>query len=172
MFFDRPAVQNAVDRQQRRAISRSLAFVRRRARSSLRRRKKVSEPGKPPSVHAQTGGLKTILFAYDARTGGGIVGPVKLNQVNLTSRGSTPVTAIMEFGGVVGIQEVAYPKSEWSGGGFTPWRRRDLRRKINPKTKRRVRQAKYKARPFMGPALEKEVAEGNIASPWANVVGG
>ena len=172
IFFDRPAVQNAVDRQQRAAISKSLAFVRRRARSSLRRRKKVSEPGGTPSVHTKGDGLKKIFFAYDQRTGGGVVGPVRLNQVNLMGRSSKPVTAIMEFGGVVGIQEIAYPRSEFGGGGYFPWRRRDLRRRLDPKTKRRKRNAKYAPRPFMVPALEKEVADGNVLSPWANVVGG
>ena len=173
MFFDRPVVQNAMERQQRVAISKSLAFIRRRARSSLRRRKKVSEPGSQPSVHTkEEEGLKKILFSYNQRTGGGIVGPVKLNQVNLMSGSSQPVTAVMEFGGVVGIQEIAYPRGEWSGGGYFPWRRRDLRRRLDPSAKRRKRNAKYAPRPFMGPALEKEVAEGNIASPWANVVGG
>lgn len=163
-FFDRKVVQNAVDKQQRRAISRSLAFVRTRARSLLRRRKSVAAPGKPPSVHTSGVGLKTILFAYDMRIKGGIVGPVKLNQVNLTQLGSKPVPSIMEFGANVKIQEV-----QLRPGG--PFLRRDLRRRKRPGQKRRVRSAVYKPRPFMQPALEMEAESGNILSPWSNVVG-
>ena len=163
-FFDRQVVQNAVDKQQRRAISRSLAFVRTRARSLLRRRKSVSAPGKPPSVHTSGIGLKTILFAYDMRTKSGIVGPVKLNQVNMTRRGSQPVPSILELGGTVTASEVQFRP----GGNFF---RRDLRRTRTKYYKTRTRTIPYKRRPFMGPALQIEAEAGNILSPWANVVG-
>ena len=162
-FFDRQVVQNEIDKQQRRSISRSLAFVRRRARSLLRRRKRVSAVGSPPSVHKDPG-LKTILFAYDMRTKGGIVGPVKLNQVNMTATGSVPVPGIMELGGTVRIQET---QSITNG----EWYRRNLKRQNKPGQKRRVRTVKYEKRPFMAPALEMEAEAGNILSPWANVVG-
>lgn len=162
-FFDRKVVQNAVDKQQRRAISRSLAFVRRRARSLLRRRKRVSAAGSPPSVHSDPG-LKTILFAYDMRTKGGIVGPVKLNKVSMTSTGPVPIPGVMELGGSLRIQET---QSNTDGR----WYRRNLRSKMRPGQKKRTRTVKYPARPFMGPALEMESEAGNILSPWSNVVG-
>lgn len=162
-FYDRQVVKKAIDRQQRRAISRSLAFVRRRARSLLRRRKRVSSAGSPPSVHSDPG-LKTILFAYDMRTKGGIVGPVKLNQVNMTSSGSMPVSGIMELGGSVQIHEA---QSNTDGKFY----RLSRRTRTKPGQKKRVRTVKYPARPFMGPALEMESEAGNILSPWANVVG-
>jgi len=163
-FFDRKVVHNAIDKEKRRAISRSLAFVRTRARSLLRRRKKPSLPGKPPSIHSQQYGLKTILFAYDPRIQGGIVGPVKLNQVNMTSTGSIPVPGIMELGDQVRIHET----QSFSDGR---WYRRDLRKRLRPGQKRRIRTAIYPPRPFMTPALEIETEKGNILSPWANVVG-
>lgn len=163
-FFDRKVVHDAIGREKRKAISRSLAFVRTRARSLLRRRKKPSLPGKPPSIHSQQYGLKTILFAYDPRIQGGIVGPVKLNQVNMTWRGSQPVPSIMEMGGQVKIHET----KSFSDG---KWYRRDLRRRLRPNQKRRIRSANYAPRPFMTPALEIEAEKGNILSPWANVVG-
>jgi hypothetical protein len=163
-FFDRKVVQNAVDKQQRRAISRSLAFVRTRARSLLRRRKSVAAPGKPPSVHTSGVGLKTILFAYDMRTKGGIVGPVKLNKVSMTSTGPVPIPGVMELGGSLRIQET---QSNTDGR----WYRRNLRSKMRPGQKKRTRTVKYPPRPFMGPALEMESEAGNILSPWSNVVG-
>ena len=163
-FFDRKVVQQSIDRQKLRSISLSLAFVRTRARSLLRRRKRVSQPGSPPSVHSSGLGLKTILFAYDIRTESGIVGPVKLNQVNTTDLGSKTVPSILEFGSQVRIHETQ---------SFTDgkWYRRDLRRRLRPGQKRRIRAANYKERPVMSPALQIEAEKGNILSPWANVIG-
>ena len=50
-FFDRAAVQDAVDKATVRALSKMGAFHRRAQKSLVRYRKKVSEPGKPPSAH-------------------------------------------------------------------------------------------------------------------------
>lgn len=163
-FFDREKIKRALDRQQRRSISKSLAFVRTRARSLLRRRKRPAAAGRPPSVHSSGPGLKTILFAYDTRIKGGIVGPVKLNQVNITDLGTKTVPSILEFGSQVRIHETQ---------SFTDgkWYRRDRRRKLGIGQKRRVRSVQYQPRPFMTPALETEAKNGNILSPWANVLG-
>lgn len=75
-FFDRDAVLKAVDAGRRKGLSRFGAFVRTRARSSIRKRKAVSAAGSPPSAH--TGDIKKIYFAYDptARGGTAVVGPV------------------------------------------------------------------------------------------------
>jgi hypothetical protein len=92
-FFDRPEVERAVKAGERRALSKFGAFVRRRARSSIRQRKKISEPGKPPSSHS--GELrKLIFFAYDASTGSVVIGPLPLNRF-------TGVPRLLEEGGVV-----------------------------------------------------------------------
>ena len=48
LFFDRARVINTVDRTTRRNLSRFGSFVRQRARSSIRARKRISEPGLPP----------------------------------------------------------------------------------------------------------------------------
>ncbi len=79
MFFDRPAVMSATDRAQRKVFSKFGSFVRRTARSSIRKRKSISEPGQPPSSH--TGILKrTIFFLYSPETRSVIIGPVLLNK--------------------------------------------------------------------------------------------
>lgn len=78
-FFDRPAVTKSVDRARLRVLRRAGAFVRTRARSSIRKRKRISEPGSPPSSH--TGLLKRgILFAYDPSNRSVVVGPMLLNR--------------------------------------------------------------------------------------------
>ena len=123
-FFDRPKVMKAVDRATRRVLSKFSAFVRTTARSSIRRRKGASAPGKPPSSH--TGLLKRfIFFGYEPRQRSVVIGPSRLNQ----KVGDAPHA--LEHGGTSTIVE-------------------GTRRN---RTKRRVTIA---ARPFMGPAFEKE----------------
>jgi len=91
-FFDRPKVMNAVDRAERKVLSKFGAFVRTTARSSIRTRRGPSPPGEPPSSH--TGLLKRfIFFLYDRLRHSVLVGPVRLNQ----QVGDAP--AALEFGG-------------------------------------------------------------------------
>ena len=78
LFFDRARVQAATDRAQRRVLRRFGAFVRQRARTSIRPRKGTSPPGQPPYSH--TGLLRrNIYFAYEPMRRSVIVGPVRLN---------------------------------------------------------------------------------------------
>ncbi|RMF73572.1 MAG: hypothetical protein D6744_15450 [Planctomycetota bacterium] len=150
-FFDKKSVKDRVSKANRKALSKAGAFIRRRARSSLRRRKKASQPGRPPSVHtsdrART--LKNILFAYEPLTESLVVGPVKLNQKTLLGPdlGDTTVPQLHEFGATVTIRKMS----------------RGRRRKPV-----RVR-AKYPPRPFMGPALEAE--QDHIPDAWSGNVG-
>jgi len=92
MFFDAPKVARAVDKATRRVLGRFGAFVRTAARSSIRKRKRISRPGEPPSSH---GGLlkRYILFGYDQARRSVVIGPMKLNQ----KVGNTPEA--LEHGG-------------------------------------------------------------------------
>jgi len=79
IFFDRKAVRSALDRTTRRVLSRFGAFVRRGAKSSIRKRKRPSAPGEPPSSH--TGLLRRfIFFGYDRSRRSVVIGPQRLNQ--------------------------------------------------------------------------------------------
>lgn len=90
-FFDTAAVLRATTAAERKVLSRMGAFVRQRARSSLRKRKAVSPPGSPPSSHE--GSLrKYLFFSYEPRTRSVVVGPAKLNKP-----GSVP--HLLEHGG-------------------------------------------------------------------------
>ena len=92
LFFDSAKVQAATSRAERRVLSRFGAFVRRSARSSIRKRKRSSAVGQPPSSH--TGLLKRfIFFAYEPAQRSVIIGPVRLNQ----KIGDAP--AALEHGG-------------------------------------------------------------------------
>ena len=93
LFFDRKAVISRVDKATRKVLSRFGAFVRQTARKSIRKRKKTSEPGQPPSSH--TGLLKRfIFFGFDPQKSSVVIGPQRLSQ---KGRGAAP--ALLEHGG-------------------------------------------------------------------------
>lgn len=81
-FFDRAAVKGAVDKGTRAALSKFGAFVRTRARSSIKKRKAPAPPGSPPSSH--TGALKKIFFGYDQARASVVIGPVLAASQNGT----------------------------------------------------------------------------------------
>jgi len=141
LFFDRPKVQRAVDRERRRALSKAGAFIRQRAKTSMRRRRGSSAPGSPP--HAHEGSLRRLLFfAYDPGADSVVVGPVGFR------RSDAPNT--LEFGGATTV---------------TRRRTREGGRRVVES--RRVR---IEARPYMGPALRKELP--NLPKAWASSVRG
>jgi hypothetical protein len=168
LFFDRPRVRRSIDDGRRRALSKIGAFVRRRARSQLRIRKRVSSPGESPSIHSRDkiATLKNIWFAFVPDRQSTIIGPVALNQVNYADGARIPLPALMEFGGEATIREEQRIRTSNPG----KWFRRDLRRSVNEDKRYRTRRAQYAARPFMGPALQKEIEAGTIIDAFAGVV--
>lgn len=141
LFFDRAKVVDALDRATRRALARIGAFIRQRAKTSIRSRKGSAPPGQPP--HAHTGLLRRfILFGYDPATRSVVIGPAKLNR-------STAAPSVLEFGGQTTVESYRS-------------RRGQVRR-----VRRRVT---VEARPYMGPALEKECA--HLPRQWAHSVRG
>lgn len=93
LFFDSKKVRRSVDRTTRGVLSKFGAFVRRTARSSIRKRKKPSAPGSPPSSHI---GLlkKFIWFGYEPAKRSVVIGPARLSQAG---RGEAP--HLLEYGG-------------------------------------------------------------------------
>ena len=133
VFFDGNRIVRGVERANRSALMRAGAFIRRRARSSIRKRKRISDPGKPPSSH--TGRLRgLILFGYDRQAETVVVGPK-------ATGGKDQAGETLEHGKTV----------------------------RGRRGRRRVRM-RYRARPFMGPALKEEVAAGKLPKLWANAV--
>ena len=91
MFFDSKKVLSAVDRGTRKVLSKFGAFVRTTARHSIRKRKAISEPGRPPSSH--TGHLKRLIFfGYDTGRRSVVIGPTPF-------RGPAEVPGLLEYGG-------------------------------------------------------------------------
>lgn len=127
-FFDAKKVTDMVEKKKLKALAKFGAFVRRRAKSSIRKRKRTSEPGSPPSSHIGT--LKNLIyFAYDAASGTTVVGPIPFG-------GKAVAPALLEHGGSI------------SGGALK-------QNKIG--SVRKPRTLNYRPRPFMVPALEAEL---------------
>ena len=133
MFFDRTLIKSKVDTATRKRLSKFGAYVRQTSKRSIRKRKRSSSPGQPPSSH--TGLLKQfIYFGYDENRQIVVIGPVVL------ARKASGIPEVLEYGGNVTIQ--------WG--------------KAKGKT------VTIEARPFMGPAFEKELDR--MTSLWANSV--
>ncbi len=89
--------QGAVDAGTRRVLSRFGAFVRTRARTSIRKKKGTSPPGSPP--HSHVGLLrKFILFAYDPQRKSVVIGPTLTKE-------SSPAPRLLEHGGDAVIED-------------------------------------------------------------------
>lgn len=174
MFFDRKAVIDAVDKAKPAVLSKSGAFIRTAAKSSIRKRKKPSPPGKPPSSH--TGLLRRIFFAWDPSTKTVVVGPVKTNQVFFDGQ-SQPVTGtvpgVLEHGGQIKTMQVLSKRMFTGkyGGERDYWVRADLRsRRRLAGRPMRIKTSRINARPYMGPALKQESPK--LPPQWANSVKG
>jgi len=116
MFFDKAPVLRAVARAERQVLSKAGAFVRRRAKGLVRKRKRVSRPGEPPSSHA--GHLRRLIFfGYDRAASSVVIGPLRFGQ------GEAP--ALLEFGGIVTRERKA-------GRGRTMGARRTMRYRPRP----------------------------------------
>jgi hypothetical protein len=189
-FFDRAKVLNAADKAKVKALSKMGAFVRRSARSSIRKRKAVSAPGSPPSSH--TGLLRNnIFFGYEPARGGNVViGPTALNWIHFDAAGGAVkgiVPRTLEYGGSYRVAEEWVPPMTLAGkavGGR--WRRIDLRRSggradaeallraKRPELFRgrptRMRTVRIAARPYMRPALELNLPK--FAALFHNSFGG
>lgn len=162
-FFDRRIIDNQLMRREKFKLWRIGSFLRTRARSMLRRRKKVSKPGQSPSVRAPSGSfatLKNILYYYDPERRSVIVGPRFLNGTAPKGSNAVSVPQLLEFGGVQEIEEYISPDDgEWSLG-VTKGRRRAF--------ETRKRKARYEPRPFMGPALDAEIEAGTLVGLYVN----
>lgn len=165
--IERQRMRRAAERASRRSVVRSLAFIRTKTRSNvLRRRKKVSQPGKPPSVHSKdpTKSLKKIRFDYDNQSMSGVVGPVhfKANRYGVRSQTTTPNT--LEFGGTLTYFEEYVP----AVGAWTMRRKSRSRKNYEQRTRR----VTIQPRQFMSVGVQRVEEEGKLLAPWKGSVTG
>ena len=142
-FFDRQKVMDAMSKAERARLSKAGAFVRQRAKTSIRYRERPSAAGSPPSAHRSVGSVhkksgrvahkrqlvsplrEFMFFAYDRATRTVVVGPALLNGT---------------------VSRQALHALEYGGPSVT----------LERDGKRRA--VVIRARPFMRPALAAEVA--------------
>ncbi len=173
-FFDRAAVQDAVDRGTVKALSKMGAFHRRAQKSLVRYRKKVSLPGQPPSAHRsdkftrtktnRQGVTKTqsqsplrelMFFGYDPSSKSVVSGPAKFFKAQATGK---PATETLEEGGSVTVSEPA--KAPVSGRRASPQQSQAFRRliaegRIEAPARVLVKRTFFvRARPSAKPALD------------------
>lgn len=140
-FFDSKKVKKRIDWAKKKNFSTMGRYIRKRARTSIKRRVRKSPAGGPPHAHAKSGNLaslKAIFWFYDFAKETLAVGPVIFNS-RTTDR---PGGNVHEFGGHV-------------------------RKKT--KSGKHVR-ANYPKRPFMGPALDAEIADGIVPKVWKDSI--
>lgn len=155
-FFDRQKVKTKAEKVRLKNLSKCGAFVRTIARSSLRHRKKTSNPGQTPSVHTKHpfATLKNILFGYDPQSKGVVVGPVAVNG------NKQDVPRLMEKGGIARRFAKYVPSKTKTG--------RVKKKGVEVVRLKNARSVSYDARPFMWPALKKEKAK--FAKVWKNTI--
>lgn len=131
--FNRKEMERDIGKENALAMNKMAAFVRRRARSSLRRRKKSAPAGSPPSVHSShsVATLKNIQYAYDPQSHSTVVGVMPFESKSLEWNSAGTGAALQE------------------SGGRAVFRRRR-------KSKRPVRASTFAPHPFIGPAGEAE----------------
>ena len=160
MFFDRKIAKDFDDRGGK-VLSKFGAYVMRRARTSIRKRKRASKPGQPPTnvtgiLRGITGREPGIFFFYDKPRQSVIIGPTKANQVFFNHhrepvQGTVP--SVLEYGGQIKILEANYGRH-----GKDKWYRADLRSKRRlAELETRLRTVTIAARPYMQPAFDKEL---------------
>jgi len=130
LFFDRPAVLRMMTRKERSMLSRFGAFVRQRAKSSIKisRKNENSQPGEAPKGHTDRL-RKQIYFSADPSRRSVVIGPT------LFGNKTGEELAALEQGGMSTITE--------SAGGAARKRRRVY----------------VRARPFMLPAFKSELPQ-------------
>ena len=162
LFFDKARVIRAVDKARRAVLSRAGAFIRQRAKTSMRKRKGASAPGEPP--HAHVGTMRRFMFfGYDPGADTVVVGPARTNQV-FFNRDRRPVKgtvpSVLEYGGQITVLEVFK---------YGRWQRADLRsRRRLAGLPTRYRKVTIKPRPYMRPALLAELPR--LPALWRNSV--
>lgn len=104
IFFDRTPVIAALLKKERRALSRSGAYVAQVARTSIYKKRRPSKPGDPP--HSHSGKLRQMIASgVDSNRVCAVAGALRRSDV--TNAGNTP--RVLEHGGRT---KIAKPKKQ------------------------------------------------------------
>lgn len=146
-------------------VKESLKFIVTRARTKelIRKKNAVSVPGGRPVVHTKRA-LSRIAFNYSYKDLTGVAGPVKIPDRDPFVRNAVTAPNALEYGGQYTIQE------HWQQFGRSKegrWvRTTNASAGEAKKSRRRKRKITIQPRPFMKPALEFELASGNVVDSF------
>ena len=142
------AVTSRTDRELRNRLHNFGRYVRQTAKRSMRKRKKSSEPGKPPSAHE---GMikKKMVYAVDMAAKNVVIGPMLYSRrmAHVVEYGGDPIVLLRPWWPVSDPVERFRIERRIRARGDNPHARRH-------RVRRRI---KYEARPFMRPAFKKEI---------------
>lgn len=139
-FFDKRAVTSAAERAENALLSKVGAYVRRGAKSSIKYREGAAVPGVPP--HAHRSGAFTRQKV--SRKTGAVTRQASSPLRELIFFGRDPAAASVVVGPVLFGKKSGAPERLEYGGVGTVGRKRP-------------RRAVYEARPYMRPALAREL---------------
>jgi hypothetical protein len=160
-YFDRQKVIKQLGRKKANALKRAGAFIRRRARSSLRpapkRARREKRSGLPPRIRAKgsRASLKNIQYGLADDRESIVIGPVLLPNRKPKGSSAATVPELLTKGGTARLDAYSNGGDVWNLG-------------TNPQAAhRRTVNATYDPHPFMGPALDKERAAGTLDAIWS-----
>jgi hypothetical protein len=145
----------------------SLRFVVTRARTKELQRgknKPASRAGERPVVRTRRA-LSRMKFEYSYKDLTGVAGPIKIDDRDPFTRNATTAPNALEYGGQYTIREhwQQFGRSKTEGR----WVRTNRKNSRDASgTKKRKRKITISARPFMKPALEHEIAVGNVVNSF------
>lgn len=156
-FFDRALVLNTIRKDNVKRLGRIGSYVRQRAKSILGRRKRTSNPGETPSIRSRDSfaNLRNILFAMDRTWESVVIGPRAVPSLRLKKSNRQTVPELLEKGGVSLVT--------WTKIG-RKWFPGDRANGKLAEAETMEAMATYKPRPFMGPALDAEIAAGTLSN--------
>lgn len=173
-FFDKKAIVDKLSSGERRAMVKIGSHIRRAARSAIRKRKRSSLPGSPPSSHtsSKVATLRNILFGYEPSKHTVVVGPVLLSRLSRRRAFYLPKP------GVRGRDAQGRFTLKSDGGvwiaNFEPSRTSPALMEFGGTARATLDGTssvlRYAARPFMGPALEQERKSGKLIDAWRNLL--
>lgn len=154
-FFKPDEMIDAVNKAEYKALRHQGGYVMKAARASIKkptRKNARSAPGNPP--FSQTGRLKSsILFSHDKATNSVVVGAFSFG-----TKGDA-IPGALEHGGTIKIAETVFVWEKNSRSKMVRKRKKTGRKKV----------VTVKARPYMGPALER--SKSALDSIWRNSIG-
>lgn len=173
-FFDRPKVRKKIGEANAKAFMRIGGKLRVSGQRNIRKRKKTSKPGQGPTAwlsgQSQNAHLRKIVFALHPSGWGLVVGPILFS-----GQQKPPATRLLEHGGEVRQHAVwrvhfldgtthLYFRFPHHLTGNTNVKKIDPPEAAGKKGRGDKIRMKYRPRPFMAPALEKNLK--HIPEQW------